>query len=97
MNWKVGLSKKVYKHLEKLPERTKENLQVLLGEIKVSGPVRGNWPNYKKLSNNCHHCHLQKKGRPVYVAVWKVTDKDIKIIEVNYVGTHEGANYNLLR
>jgi hypothetical protein len=97
MSWKVELSSKGYKSLKKIPKRTKESFQVLLDEIRTLGPVRGNWPNYGKLSKDCHHCHLQKKGKPVYVAVWKVTDKEIKIIEVNYVGTHEGANYDLLR
>jgi hypothetical protein len=38
------------------------------------------------------HCHLNK-GRPTYVVVWKVLDKDQKIMEVLYVGTHENAPY----
>ena len=37
-----------------------------------------------------------KKRKPTYVAVWKVTDKPQKIIEVTYVGTHEKAEYNRL-
>jgi len=97
MSWNVELSSKVYKSLEKMPNRTKDSFQALLDEMRLAGPVRGNWPNYGKLSKDCHHCHLQKRGKPVYVAVWKVIDKKIKIIEVNYVGTHEGANYDLLR
>ncbi len=36
--------------------------------------------------------HL-KKGRPTYVAIWEVTDKEIRIIEVIYAGTHEKAPY----
>jgi hypothetical protein len=54
--------------------------------------VRGDWPNYSKLAGGRHHCHL-KKGKPTYVAVWEVLDKDIKLIEVQYVGTHEKAPY----
>jgi hypothetical protein len=61
-------------------------------EIIELGPVRGNWDNYSKLTGNRHHCHL-KKGQPTYVAVWHVTDKTIKLVEVIYVGTHEKAPY----
>ena len=44
--------------------------------------------NYRE--KNCYHCHLQK-GRPTYVAVWKVSDKLQKIIEVVCVETLEKA------
>jgi hypothetical protein len=39
-----------------------------------------------------HHCHLHR-GRPCYVAVWKVTDRNVRLMEIRYVGTHENANY----
>jgi hypothetical protein len=54
--------------------------------------VRGTWPNYGKLSQIRRHCHL-KKGHPTYVAVWEVRDRQVQIIEVLYVGTHENAPY----
>jgi hypothetical protein len=38
------------------------------------------------------HCHL-RKGRPTYVACWRIIDKKTKQIEVYYVGSHEGAPY----
>jgi hypothetical protein len=63
-----------------------------LAEIEQSGPVRGNWSNYGKLSHNTHHCHI-KRGIPCYVAVWEVKDKKIRLVEVTYVGTHEKAPY----
>lgn len=56
------------------------------------GPYRSNWPNYGPLEENEFHCHL-KKGKPTYVACWRISDKDKKIIEVYYVGTHENAPY----
>ena len=56
------------------------------------GPVAGNWPNYGKLDDNRHHCHL-KKGRPTYVAVWWEVRQEKQTIEVAYVGTHEKAPY----
>jgi hypothetical protein len=47
---------------------------------------------YHKQTAGEYHCHI-KKGRPTYVVVWQVTDREIKIVEVKYVGTHEGADY----
>lgn len=92
MNWTVTLTKKVAKAIPQLPISARKALFVLLGEIEISGPVRGNWKNYSKLGQNRHHCHL-KKGQPTYVAVWEVTSKEIKFIEVIYVGSHEKAPY----
>ena len=64
----------------------------MLAEIEIAGPVRGNWPNYGKLGKGKHHCHL-KKGHPTYVAVWEEKDKEIRLVEVIYVGTHEKSPY----
>lgn len=77
---------------KKLPESVQDNLKLLLKEIAVSGPVWGNWPNYSKLSDTEHHCHI-KKGRPTYVAVWREDKGQIKLVEVIYAGTHEKAPY----
>ena len=92
MSWTVTLTKKVAKAIPQLPTSVKQSLFVLLGEIESSGPIRGNWKNYSKLGSARHHCHL-KKGQPTYVAVWNVTNKEIKLIEVIYVGSHEKAPY----
>ncbi len=92
MEWNVRVRKKVKKQVEKLPQSVKKILVRLLAEIQSYGPVRGNWLNYSALDNNRHHCHL-KKGHPTYVAVWEVTDKEIHLVEVFYVGTHEKAPY----
>lgn len=79
----------------KLPRGVEETFQLLLKEISLTGPVRGDWPNYSKLSNpkNHHHCHLRKKGKPTYVAVWRVVEDEEKWVEVTYVGTREKAPY----
>jgi mRNA-degrading endonuclease RelE of RelBE toxin-antitoxin system len=42
MNWTVTLTKKVAKAIPKLPISARKALFVLLGEIEISGPVRGN-------------------------------------------------------
>lgn len=92
MEWQVILTDKAEKRATKLPKSIMQILRVLMGDIATNGPVRGNWPNYGKLGVNRHHCHL-KKGKPCYVAVWEVTDKGVKLIEVTYAGTHEKAPY----
>lgn len=91
MPWAVFLSKKADKLSGKLPDAIKASLQALMGEIAILGPVRGNWPNYSKLGEDRHHCHL-KKGKPTYVAVW-TADKQTVTVEIVYVGTHEKAPY----
>jgi mRNA-degrading endonuclease RelE of RelBE toxin-antitoxin system len=92
MAWQVALSRKAIKQKESLPKTIKEQLFALIRSIENYGPVRGDWPNYGKLKPGQSHCHLQK-GRPTYVAVWEERDKEIKLIEVVYVGTPEKAPY----
>ncbi len=65
MAWIVTFSGKAWKQKEKLPVRIRELLFQLAKDIEASGPVRGDWPNYSRLSDNRHHCHL-KKGHPTY-------------------------------
>lgn len=86
------IKKKTQKDIKKLPEKIVKTLKFLIREIEVAGPVRGNWPNYSKLSSTRHHCHL-KKGNPTYVAVWEVRGHDINLVEVIYAGSHEKAPY----
>lgn len=92
MAWTVDISKKVAKALPRLPKSVASVLRLLLRELEVSGPVRGNWSNYGKLGQGRHHCHL-KKGKPTYVVVWIEVQGTVRVIEVTYVGTHEGAPY----
>jgi len=75
-----------------MPKRVADNLAALVVEIEELGPVRGLWPNYSKLSDTRHHCHL-KRGNPTYVAIWQVDNDLINFVEVIYVGTHENAKY----
>ncbi len=76
------------------PEDIRASLKFLIKDIQEGGPVVAQWPNFGKITgkDDCYHCHL-KKGRPTYVAVWRVADTVIKIVEIRYVGTHEGADY----
>ncbi len=92
MSWTVTVKKKVQKNAERLPPGIRKILVTLLAEIEAYGPYRSNWQNYGLLGGNRYHCHL-KKGNPTYVAVWDITDKNIRLVEVSYVGTHERAPY----
>ncbi|MFO7813482.1 MAG: cytotoxic translational repressor of toxin-antitoxin stability system [Pelovirga sp.] len=91
MTWNVQLSNKANKQSMKLPKAVKAALLTLMDEIALLGPIRGNWPNYSKLAEGGHHCHL-KKGKPTYVAVW-MAEKQTITVEIVYVGTHEKAPY----
>ncbi|MDQ7830932.1 MAG: cytotoxic translational repressor of toxin-antitoxin stability system [Desulfovibrionaceae bacterium] len=90
--WTVLLSSRARKNRRELPTAIEAAFKVLLAELEYVGPNRANWANYSKLGSQTHHCHI-KKGRPTYVAVWRVEKGQIRIIEVTYVGTHEKAPY----
>ena len=92
MAWEVRLKRKAEKQAEKLPVPVRASLTILIRDLEIKGPIRGNWPNYSRLGFNRHHCHI-KQGHPTFVAVWEVLDNEIKLIEVTYAGTHEKAPY----
>lgn len=92
MSWSVVYSRQAAKQRNKLPVRIQGILDALIIDIRAAGPTRGNWPNYSKLGDKIHHCHL-KKGRPTYVAVWRENSQGIQLVEFIYVGTHEKAPY----
>jgi len=95
--WTVDFSHKATRQVARLrKERPKiyARAAALAKEIEVKGPYRTNWDSYGPLSGQAdtYHCHI-KNGRPTYVACWRVEDKKVKIVEVYYVGTHEGSPY----
>jgi mRNA-degrading endonuclease RelE of RelBE toxin-antitoxin system len=92
MSWTVTVHRKVARSVPTLPRRVQETLELLLRELELNGPVRGNWPHYSKLPHQRHHCHLTK-GRPTYVALWEEGNTRLRLLEVIYVGTHENAPY----
>jgi len=92
MSWNVLFTNKAAKQYRKLPKAIRDSIDALMIEIRIGGPVRGNWPNYSKLSDGEHHCHV-RKGRPTYVAVWREDKGQVRLVEVIYVGTHEKAPY----
>jgi mRNA-degrading endonuclease RelE of RelBE toxin-antitoxin system len=68
MNWQVVIRTRAAKQLQRLPHTVRQRYLVLAQELATRGPILGNWPNYSKLNDLRHHCHL-KKGRPTYVAL----------------------------
>lgn len=96
MSWNVYFSEKAAKQARKLNNRIISILDLLVSDLQRNGPAPGKeWPNYGKLEGkkiDTRHCHLIK-GKPTYVCCWEIIDKKRKIIEVNYVGTHEKAPY----
>ena len=92
MTWTVQFTNKAAKQYKKLPKVIRNTIDALVIEMRIVGPVRGNWPNYSKLSDTEHHCHV-KKGQPTYVVVWREDKGQIRFVEVVYAGTHEKAPY----
>lgn len=96
MNWNVYFSEKASKQAKKLNKKIITILDLLVSDLRQNGAAPGKgWSNYGKLEGkkiDIRHCHLTK-GKPTYVCCWEVVDKQKKIIEVNYVGTHEKAPY----
>jgi len=92
--WQVTVTRKVAKQLSELPKHIQAYFDRLSKELEVEGPMQLNWPHFGKLkgSQNQYHCHI-KLGHPTYVACWTVADKEIQLMEVYYVGTHENAPY----
>lgn len=92
--WEIKAASKIKKQIDKLPKSIRAAFYLLQADLETHGPEAKRWTNYGKMSNkkDVYHCHLNK-GKPRYVAVWKVTDMEIRIMEVKYVGTHENADY----
>lgn len=93
--WTIEVSNRVRKQREKLPENIFLATKLLLEELEKYGPEAKSWPHFSPIHDKIgyFHCHLNK-GCPCYVAVWRVNNNEIHVIEVRYVGTHEGVNYN---
>ncbi len=97
MAWKIIIQPKVGKQLRKLPERVSLVTNLLCADLADKGAYpRKQWSNYGKLHGKKgvdeRHCHLNK-GHPTYVACWRILNKQKRMIEVYYVGTHEKAPY----
>jgi hypothetical protein len=98
MDWIVLFTGRSKRQKEKLPEKYQYALDALRRDIELNGPMVPSWPHYGKLKGKpgYHHCHLNK-GKPRYVAVWKVASQTVQLVEVRHVGTHEKTDYAKIR
>jgi len=96
MTWTVSVTNKVAKQLSKLSPNLMQIFDALLRDLQQSGPQLPGWPHFQKNHGTgkieCYHCHLQR-GKPTWVAIWRVLGKREKQLEIRYVGTHEKADY----
>jgi mRNA-degrading endonuclease RelE of RelBE toxin-antitoxin system len=84
----VVMKRRVERDIERLPVKIRDKMLNLVDDLREKGPIQANWPNYSKLSDSEHHCHLSYK----WVACWK-HDKGTIVIEVYYAGSRENAPY----
>lgn len=93
--WKVDFSGKAEKQLRKMPTEIRDRAYALKLDMEYNGPERTSWRNYSLIvgGKDVHHCHLNS-GRPRYVAVWKVIDREVRIIEIRYTGPHGSVDYS---
>jgi hypothetical protein len=98
LHWTVEYSTKAKRLKKKLPKKIQIQIDLLAKEIELLGPIRKEWSHFdtlkksKRIPDNAYHCHVQS-GRPTYVVCWRLESKIINIVEIFYVGTHEGAPY----
>ncbi len=95
-SWSVIFSRKAEKQKAKLPADIAGALYLLQKDLEQRGPIVAGWPNYGKIAGSKsghYHCHLNK-GRPTYVVVWQVLDKVVRVLEIQFAGTHEKVDYS---
>jgi len=86
--YNVIIKKRVQKAFKKLPLKIQKKLSLLIDDLRDKGPIQDNWPNYGKIGEIDHHCHLDYS----WVACWS-HEKDTIVIEVYYAGSRENAPY----
>ena len=95
--WSVYFSREASKQYAKLKRNgsrpsVNDVVDLLAIDLRTRGPAATDWPHFSALEKGHFHCHL-RRGKPTYVACWRIVDKEKKQIEVYYVGSHEGAPY----
>ena len=86
--WRVFFRRKVEKRITKMPRIQQVLFANLVEDLQRKGPIRTEWRNFSKLSENEYHCHLSHS----WVACWRVQEEALEI-EVYYAGSREKAPY----
>ena len=84
----VVIKKRTLKNIQRMPEPIQRKMANLVEDLRDKGPVRKDWPNYRKLGKNQYHCHLSHS----WVACW-YHERNSVVIEVYYAGSRENAPY----
>jgi hypothetical protein len=91
-DWTVKIMRQALKQVDRLPVRVREGLADLIRDMEPGRAGKGKLAELQRPDRWPSSLHL-KKGHPTYVAIWEVANKEIKLIEVIYAGTHEKAPY----
>jgi len=62
MDFRVTIKRKVEKSLKDLPEKVQVKFWVLIKELRLSGPIRRNWPNFSQLGKVTYHATSATTG-----------------------------------
>ena len=87
-DWRVLFRKKVEKSVTRMPRREQVLFANLVEDLQRKGPIRSEWRNFSKLSENEYRRHLSYS----WLACWRV-EKQVPEIEVYYAGSRENAPY----
>jgi len=92
--WAVSITGKARKGKDHLPPEIQFAFMALFKALQEDGPAQPRRRNFGKLAGqkDTWHCHLNA-GRPTYVVIWTVLNRQEKLMEIRYVGTHENAPY----
>jgi hypothetical protein len=91
--WEIKISKRTLKGIERMPAPAVDAFWRLLTLLKADGPTGPKeWKNYGKLKgrDSKYHCHLSNNHQ--WVACWRAEKGEV-IVEILYVGSHQGAPY----
>ncbi|RPJ78964.1 MAG: hypothetical protein EHJ94_08705 [Deltaproteobacteria bacterium] len=86
--YQIYIKKRILKSVIKLPFSVQQKLSGLLSDLRETGPLQYEWPNFSRIGENQYHCHLSRK----WVACWQCENDSITI-EVYYAGSRENAPY----
>jgi len=86
--YRIYIKKRILKSMVKLPFSVQQKLSGLLSDLRETGPLQHEWPNFSRIGENQYHCHLSRK----WVACWQCENDSITI-EVYYAGSRENTPY----
>ena len=80
--------RKVDKQIARMPVKMQDRFGALISDIRKTGPVQAEWPNFSTLGKERYHCHIGYN----WIVCW-TCKKNTVIVEVYYAGSRENAPY----